>query len=146
MATEEQQASAEQNGHTPEPVLDIKTLAPERERVRIDGELYDLAIMADFGIEEQQQMTRDGREFDTLWKASDELTPTDKQRLKQLLDRMFERVLLAPQTIKNKLNDDHRQQVVLAFTIAPLAKAAREEEEAEAAKEKGKEKIPTTEK
>ena len=129
MATQE--TTAKDNGHTPEPVLDITTLAPERDQVRIDGKLYPLAIMGDFGIEEQQQMTRDGREFDTLWKAADELTETDKQRLKQLLDRMFERVLQAPQYIKDKLNDDHRQQVVLAFTIAPLAAQARKEQEKE---------------
>ncbi len=36
------------------PILDLSTLVPERPKIRIDGELYELAVMDDLGIRAQQ--------------------------------------------------------------------------------------------
>ncbi|MGC2374249.1 MAG: hypothetical protein WA484_10280 [Solirubrobacteraceae bacterium] len=121
----------------PEPLLSLSTLAPIRPTVNIDseehpeGKLYELKQMDDFGIEEQQRLTREGAEFDKLWNT-DNLNKAGRGRLKMLLDRMFEAVLDAPPEIKKMLSDGQRSQVVLAFTLAPLAQAAAAQTETEA--------------
>jgi hypothetical protein len=117
----------------PEPLLSLSTLAPTRPTVNIaseehpEGRLYELKQMDDFGIEEQQQLTREGASFDKLWNT-DNLNKAGRGRLKMLLDRMFEAVLDAPPEIKKMLSDGQRSQVVLAFTLAPLAQAAARQE------------------
>jgi hypothetical protein len=141
-AAEEEQEFA----HTPEPVLELSTLAPDRPTISVDDKMYELAVMDDFGIDEQQALTRDGAEFDALWNSNDELSKADKQRLKMLLDRMFERVVLEmPKTVKAKMKDGLRGQIVMAFTLAPLAAAAAREQAREEAENKAKEETPTTE-
>jgi len=123
-----------------EPVLDLSTLAPVRSRINIrtkehpDGKLYELRSMDDFGIEEQQQLTRHGAEFDQLWNT-DKLNSAQRKRLKMLLDGMFERVLDAPPEVMAALTDGQRSQVVLSFTLAPLAQAAARQETQEKARE-----------
>jgi hypothetical protein len=118
-------------------VLDLTTLAPVRPTVNIrtsdhpEGKQYELRIMDDFGIEDQQQLTREGAEFDKLWNT-DKLNGKQSKRLKMLLDNMFDRVLDAPSEIRAQLRDGQRSQVVLAFTLAPLAAAAQRQQETQA--------------
>ena len=127
-------AQAAARGETPppaaektEPLLIIKTLKPDRATVEIDGEEFELRLYRDFGVAEQQELTQDGQEFDSLWRQR-QLTPKERKRLKTLLDRMFDKVLDAPAPVKAKLNDEERQDVVTNFSLAPLRMAAREEE------------------
>lgn len=116
-----------------EPILDISTIAPERPAVRIrtakdpDGTLYELKLLAEFGIADQQSLVRDGQAFDTLFNK-DVLTGNERKRLKQILDRMFEKVLIADAKVKLLCNDHVRSQVVTAFTVAPLVMAAAQAE------------------
>lgn len=100
-----------------------------------DGRLYEVRQLGDFGIAEQQQLNRDGREFYELWTSSQELTADQGKRLKMLLERMFSRVLDAPKTVKATFNDAAKADVVLHFTLAPLRQvlsaAASQEQEPE---------------
>lgn len=100
-----------------------------------DGRLYEVRQLGDFGIAEQQQLNRDGREFYELWTSSQELTADQGKRLKMLLERMFSRVLDAPKTVKATFNDAAKADVVLHFTLAPLRQvlsaAAGQEQEPE---------------
>lgn len=131
-------------------VLDLSELAPERPPFRLrwadkpEGEIFHLAVMGDFGIEEQQQLTRDGAEYDRLWN-SPVLSAAEKVRLKQLLDLMFERVVHdVPPEVRNQIRDEHRSQIVLAFTLAPLAAAARREQAKKEAREEAERELPTS--
>lgn len=116
-----------------EPLLDISTLAPTRQTISIDGTLYELRLMEDFGIADQQALTRDGEEFDRLWNQ-EKLSKNERARLEMLLGRMFDKVLPLPDEVRAKLSDAHKARVVLTFTVAPLLiGAAQTETETEAA-------------
>jgi hypothetical protein len=114
-----------------EPLVDLDDIAPDRPTVKWHGDLYELARLDDFGIATQQALTRDGREFSTLWSAEDELDQNQRARLKMLLERMFEQVVMAPKAVKRRFSDAEKSRVVLAFTIAPLAQAAARQAERE---------------
>jgi hypothetical protein len=104
-----------------EPLVDLDDLAPTRPTVRYQSTLYELRTLDDFGILDQQKLTRDGREFFKLWSSDDELTRHQGERLKMLLSRMFDQVMDASDDVKQSLSDGKKSQVVLAFTLAPLA-------------------------
>lgn len=125
--TDEKPPEAEQEIKAPvvpEPLVDLDDVAPDRPTVRFQGALYEMATLDDFGIQDQHGLTRDGREFFRLWSSDDELTKSQKQRLTMLLERMFEKVFIAPDEVKAKLSDGKKSQVVLGFTLAPLAQRA----------------------
>lgn len=94
----------------------------------IDGKLYELRNLSDYGIAAQQRLSRDGREYFQLWQSDNELDDDQQKRLKFVLDRMFlgdDRALPlldAPKTLLRKLDDASRARVVMAFTFAPLRK------------------------
>lgn len=108
---------------TPEPLVDLDDDdGDHRDTVRHEGKLYELKAINEFGIGKQHSLTRDGREFFRLWSSEDELSETDEQRLEMLLNRMLEAVMLAPATVKKKMSDGKKSRVVLAFTLAPVAR------------------------
>lgn len=125
-----------------DPVMEIDLLEPERGELEIAGERYELLLMTELGIAEQHKLKREIEEYDRLWNQA-RLSPKDRKRLKQLLDQLFEQVLFAPDELKRKMNDSARNQVVLGFAVAPVAKALaqqakmeekeKEEQEARAA-------------
>ena len=110
----------------PEPVLKISTLAPVRPTIDVDGDLYELRQNRDFGIAEQQALNRDGREFGTLWNSEKRLTSTQEKRLRLLLERLFKKVLDAPDDVRARFADADKADVVLHFTLAPLRKMMAE--------------------
>jgi hypothetical protein len=121
-----------------EPLVDLDDIAPDRPTVRFGGKLYEMRVLDDFGIAKQHALNRDGREFYGLWTSDDELSDAQQQRLQMLLERMFDQVLDAPDTVKGELTDGKKTQVVLGFTLAPLVqqqktaqkKALEEQEQA----------------
>ena len=120
----------------PEPLIEVSAFLPDRPTVTIKmsatdpGTTYELHLMREFGIADQQRLTQDGKEFEKLWNQPS-LTKKEGERLKIVLDRMFEKVLIAPQGVKDKLDDQTRSNVVTAFTFAPFAIAAAQESEME---------------
>jgi hypothetical protein len=108
---------ADQTPQAPEPILALSTLAPVRPIITIDEQPYELAVMNDFGIVDQQQISRDGTEFVNLWER--DLDDAGKARLKLVLDRLFAQVARFPQKVKAKLSDGQRGQVVLTFLFGP---------------------------
>lgn len=91
---------------------------------RPSGRLYDLHLLSDFGIAEQQQLMRNGETYDELWGKTG-LTSGERKTLEQTLDRMFNLVLDAPVKVKALISDAQKSQIVQAFTVAPFALAAR---------------------
>jgi hypothetical protein len=101
------------------PVIDFD-LAPERQTVRKGGRLFEVRRLDDFGIAKQQQLDRDGREFARLWNSDAELTADQGQRLKLLLERIFQDLLDAPKTVRASFKDAEKARLVLDFSLAPL--------------------------
>jgi hypothetical protein len=113
---------------------------------RPSGGLYDLHLLTDFGIAEQQQLMRDGETYDELWGKTG-LTSGERKTLEQTLDRMFNLVLDAPVKVKASISDAQKSQIVQAFTVAPFALAARAAqltEEAQETEETGEDDPSTT--
>lgn len=123
---------------------------PERPVWDIDGKLYDVRVMDDFGIAAQQRLNRDGRDFYQLWNAEEDLTDDQEARMEQLLDRMFfgdekaPSIIDAPKTLLRKLGAGSRAEVVLTFTLAPLQKLLLAAAQTEIETEKAGVSEPTT--
>jgi hypothetical protein len=119
---------------TPEPAVRAPEVVPmgrsqtdqERSVWEIDGKLYDVRSMDDFGLRGQRRLNKDGREFYQLWNAVEDLTDDQDARLEQLLERMFlgdekvPSIIDAPKVLLRKLGSSSRAEVVLAFILAPL--------------------------
>ena len=122
-------------------VLDLTSIIPPRKLVRLPtrsnpkGEVYELRLLDDFGIEEQQQLLSWSRRFEALWNKEDkDLSPRERVKLKWLLNAMFIKVLDAPDEVKRDIDDTVKSRVVTAFTMVPLLE--RQKREAEEAREK----------
>ena len=111
-----------------QPIGESET-SPERPLWKIDGKLYDVRVMDDFGVGAQKRLNTDGREFYALWNSPDDLDDDQEARMEQLLDRMFfgdekaPSLIDAPKPLLRKMGPGSRAEVVLAFTLAPLQKA-----------------------
>lgn len=125
----ERRAQQAENGDAPEraeeeqkqePLLKLTTALEPRPTVEIDEVNYELKHRREFSIVEQHAMQVEGDEFDSLWERKEQLNSKQRQRLKTVLDAMFDKVLIAPAEVKAKLDDESRRAVVLTFTRAPL--------------------------
>jgi hypothetical protein len=110
-----------------QPVLDIDTLTPPRPFVRIktpdnrDGELYEMLTPDELGVEEEQQLKSELREYSRLME-SDKLNKAQRQRLVTVLDQLVTEMLPgAPAEVRALLSDRKRQKVVAHFTGALFA-------------------------
>lgn len=112
-----------------EPLLKLSTALEPRPTVEIDGTNYELRHRREFSIVEQHQLQVEGDEFDALWERKEQLNSKQRQRVKTVLDSMFEKVLIAPKEIRDLLDDESRRAVVLTFTRAPLLMAELEQME-----------------
>ena len=117
----------EREQEKPEPLLKLTTVLEPRPVIEIDGTMYELRHRREFSIIEQHALQVEGDEFDTLWDRKEALNSKQRQRLKIVLDAMYEKVLIAPKEITDKLDDESRRSVVLTFTRAPLLMAQMEQ-------------------
>lgn len=131
-AARQAQEASEGNGKPPEeaapetkhePLLKLSTALEPRPTIEIDEVNYELRHRREFSIIEQHQMQVEGDEFDALWDRKEQLNSKQRQRLKNVLDSMYYKVLLAPKAVSDKLDDESRRSVVLTFTRAPLLMA-----------------------
>jgi hypothetical protein len=118
------------------PLLEVAELAPERPFLLLEENRYDLRLTSEFSAREHADFTRDVREFDGLW-GQETRNRADGKRMEQLLDRLFDKVVVDPKTIRadlgRKLTPFWKREVVLTFQNAPLLMqvlAAQAEEEA----------------
>jgi hypothetical protein len=107
-----------------EPILEIKTAGEAPPTITIDGTLYELKRMRDFGIKDQWAIERDGRKLQELY-SSDELSDDELSLMSKLLHDFSNRVLDAPEKIKRTLSDSDRSAVMNGFTLAPQLLAAQ---------------------
>ena len=121
----------EASEHKSEPLLKLSTALEPRPTIEIDDTHYELRHRREFSIVEQHQLQVEGDEFDALWERKEQLNSKQRQRLKTVLDSMYEKVLIAPVEVRDKLDDESRRAVVLTFTRAPLLMAEIERMELE---------------
>lgn len=124
------------NGDAPEkveiePLLKLSTVLEPRPTIEIDGINYELRHRREFSIVEQHALQVEGDEFDSLWDKKEALNSKQRQRLKTVLDAMYDKVLIAPHDVRERLDDESRRAVVLTFTRAPLLMAQMEQMRAE---------------
>ena len=123
-------------------ILDLTSIVPPRKLVRIPtkanpkGEVHELRLLDDFGIEEQQQLLSWSKRFEALWnKDGKDLTPKERVKMRWLLNAMFWKVLDAPDEVKRNVDDTIKSRVVTAFTMVPLLERQRREAQEEAERE-----------
>ena len=132
-----------------ENVLDLVSIAPTRRLVRVptkdkpEGQTFELRLMDDFGIMQQQELLSWGRRYDALFNKEEDLTDDERLKLKHYLDCIFDTVLDAPKAVKKTMPDGVRNRVVTAFTLAPLL--ARQEADRKEAEKAAQENPQTSE-
>lgn len=126
------------------PLLDFTTLEPERPKIAIDGKLYELALLSDFGLLAQSRLARLMREAAAIQQAVEdrpaepstgndeidaalaglEAVPEDEaERVMRLLDEIVATVLRAPDDVREKLSEVQKRQLIEAFTATVTAAA-----------------------
>lgn len=141
-------------------VLDLSALAPSRRLVKVptsddpEGERFELRLLDDFGIRDQQRLLSWSRQYDQLFNADEDLDASQQEKMEWLLNSMFEMVLDAPKAKLAKIPDAVKNRVVTAFSLAPLlaqqdreraAARKREQEEKEKAEAESGDRSPTSE-
>lgn len=131
-------------------VLDLTNLIPTRKLVKLatpdhpEGTTFELRLLDDFGIVEQQQLLTWSKRFEKLWnhEGDEDLTDAQRTTMMHLLDQMFGLVLAKPSSMsddefnraKEAFPDYVKSRVVTAFTYVPLM--MRQEAEARAEEKK----------
>ena len=114
-------------------LLDISTLAPEAQHVRIDGVKYAISRQDDFGIKQQARLGSWATRAERI-KMSETMTDDDADKYVTLL-RDFAKTVLPdmPKNVLMKLKDQHLQGIAVVFMDAsgiqiakrPMAKPKR---------------------
>lgn len=114
-----------------EPLLDLTTLAPDRESIFIDGQPYELIAPREASLRENAIIDRCRRALNLVSEQVDKtLTPEKRKQADKVITAALAtavRVLVpdAPDDVLAKLNDNQRLAIVQAFT-----RAARQKREA----------------
>jgi hypothetical protein len=107
-------------------LLNLSSLVPTRRMVKLPitgdpkGYVCQLRLIEDFGIETQQRLIAWGKEFQKLYGSDTVLKEAGRERLRFLLDHLFDDVIDAPVSVKEKIPDTIKNKVIQAFTWAPL--------------------------
>ncbi len=109
-------------------ILDLSTLAPERPKVRIDGELYELVCMDELGLRAQQWIISRSQHLQPFFQAEHELTDEEVDTIALTARQYVSRILEAPADVKEALSDWMRlrlvfwymQQELESLMIAPV--------------------------
>lgn len=105
------------------PVLELDTLIAKRPTVLIrtpedrEGQLYEMRVPEELGIEEDQQFRSELREFGQLM-GKDKLTKAERKHLVMRLDQLCKKILVAPAEVHALLRDRQRQGIITNFTSA----------------------------
>jgi hypothetical protein len=98
-----------------EPILDLSTIVPTREFVRVDGHPYDLALTDDFGLEERRELNRAWARILEL-EQKESFVKTDDTEYKDLIRKLAGMLLPdCPRPQIRKLPRSSQEAIVLAF-------------------------------
>jgi hypothetical protein len=108
------------------PILDFDTETPQRTPMKINGKVYEIKRMGDYGIEEQHVIAAHSSEFDTLWATRPEdLKKKEQQRMIYLLDELAGKATFAPAEVIALLNAEQKKDVIQVFISRPLQNLQR---------------------
>lgn len=102
------------------PLLDLSTIV-DRPKIKVDGELYDLARPSDLGFKQDAQLSHAHKRANELHQKEngEAMTDDDWEELSHLLDRSCRILILdLPNEKHELLSDIQRLQVMTAFTQA----------------------------
>lgn len=122
-------------------VLDLSTVHPDRERIRIrtpadpDGKLYELAVPGDFGIAEMHGLENRFLRLDKMWEKRSDLTDKQAIDLEVGLAWLTRQIVRdAPDDVIAALTAMQQLQVAQAFINASGITVANGQPEAEVEK------------
>jgi hypothetical protein len=107
-------------------LLDLSTLEPERQTIRIDGEVYELALPGDFGLAGQARIARLQRLTSGLVAVDDDMTDDQVDVMVGAVDALVTMIVrgLGAETLA-KLRDHQKLAIIQAFLpAAPTATAS----------------------
>lgn len=91
-----------------EPITKINTVDFERNCIEIDGEKYEIAHPDEFSLEEQIKLSQMGKKL----KNMADISTTEIDQVSKAFERVFKRVLLAPEEVIKKLREGHKMAIV----------------------------------
>ena len=96
-------------------LLDLSTKR-KREKIAIDGKLYELAAMQDFQLQEYRWLADKGEEIGELSGAG--LTSADLPKLTKLLDKVIGKIIRTKMSrqVLRKLTNTQKISIMNAFT------------------------------
>lgn len=121
---------------TPAQVLDLTTEVPDRERIKIDGEAYELATMGDLTLGDQLRVARSLPLFQRISDPAEvaNLTDDEIERIDADVRWVVRKLVIgATDDVLGRLTDDQMLQIIACFkgagpsqrTTAPQRKRSR---------------------
>lgn len=112
----------------PEPLLNLTTLVEHR-LIRINETDYEILSPEEVSVFEKYRLVARGIRLEELMKSTQtELTDAETAEVKEILRFIVRSVLLAPDEVLQRLNDNHRLAIAQAFTRGPREAAPTEGE------------------
>jgi len=106
-----------------EPILTLDLLV-ERRTIKIGDKEYELLSPAELSILDYRRIAKQAARVMTF-AAQDEPTDDQVAELLMILDQLTERLLFAPQEIRDKLSAPQKLQIMEAFTQLQRERNAR---------------------
>ena len=112
-------------------VLALATLT-DRSTITIDGQAYDLINPEELSIVDTHRVGKWGSRVQELYKDIDSRPEADIAELAELLDKLCRMLWRAPGEVHDRLTDNQRLSIAMAFTglqrgTVPVAAGANEE-------------------
>jgi hypothetical protein len=86
-----------------DPILDLSTILPDRDSVRIDGHPYEIARQDDLSLEQRRDVNKTWSRLLEI-EQKEEFTPTDETEYSDLVQKLTNLVLIdCPRHIVKKL-------------------------------------------
>ena len=102
-----------------EPVLELSTLAPDRPRIKIDDELYEIAVPADFGLLETFRLDELRKPMQAYRSNGKPRSETNVIEMVAALKEFTGMVLRgADASVLDKLTEGHQVQIIQVFMNA----------------------------
>lgn len=98
-----------------DPILDLSTIVPTREFIRVDGHPYDLALTDDFSLEQRRELNRAWSRILEI-EGKESFDKTDDTEYRDLTRKLATMLLPdCPPTKMRKLTRSSQEAIVLAF-------------------------------
>jgi hypothetical protein len=101
-----------------ETILDLDELEPVRAPVVLKGKRYEVRTPQEFDIQDEHVFRTELADFTALQQKQEKLTKGENARLRDRIEKLFDKVLIASKEDKATFNDKQKQYVVSYFQLA----------------------------